>query len=137
MNTKDKLRTLHTYYFATRNTGHTQLLKEGIKRFKKDFFVLSDDTRDCLFLEIEPEQTISWKYMEKLKGHQRPIAIDNSAMISLLYDALHEIETLEEENERLREIMSSPMNEIFQKFDDLQKEFRKFRKDKKEEIKTT
>jgi len=99
--------------------------------------VISDDTRDYQFLELERDQVISWKYMEKLKGHQRPIVIDNSAMISLLYDSLHEIETLEEENERLREIMSSPMNEIFQKFDDLQKEFRKFRKDKKEEIKTT
>ena len=48
-----------------------------------------------------PKDVISWTNLDKLQGHDRPMAIDNAVMIELLADALMSIEALEEENKKL------------------------------------
>lgn len=124
MRTIEKIEMLYQYYLSTRNIGHTSLLKEGAKRFKKDFFILSFDHDNRIF-EAEKSQIVSWSNLKKLIGHQKPMIIDNGAMVSILSDVLNEMHELEEENQRLKETLASPMNEILKKHYDLKETLKK------------
>jgi len=101
MKIQKKLEELLQYYMSTRNIGHTTLLKEGSKHYNKEFFVLSLHIKDCGYLELKPQQVISLENLDKLRGHDKPLIIDNGAMIELLGDALMKIEGLKEENKKL------------------------------------
>lgn len=101
MKIQEKLELLLHYYMSTRNAGHTTLMKEGINHYDKPFFVLTHNMNHGSDLNISPKDVISWTNLDKLQGHDRPMAIDNAVMIELLADALMRIEALEEENKKL------------------------------------
>lgn len=99
MKLKEKLNTIYEYYLHNRQVGHTLLLKDGTRNFQKDFFVLAHQQSDHDYLDIKSEQVVSWKSdMSKLKGHQKPIAIDNATLTVMLRDILEELDRLEQEN---------------------------------------
>jgi hypothetical protein len=101
MNITKKLIELITYYGATRQVGHTTLLKEGTKHYDRPFFVLTHNMNYGMDLGLSPKDVISLTNLDKLQGHNRPLAIDNAVIIELLSDALMKIESLEMENAEL------------------------------------
>lgn len=107
MNITEKIKEILQYYLVNRNIGHTTLLKHGIDNFgyyDQKFFVLCRSMGDYIFLSTKSKNIVSWNNIEKLRGYNRPLAIDNGAMIELLSESLSElskIETLEKQNKEL------------------------------------
>lgn len=101
MKIEKKLEKLLHYYLATRQVGHTTLMKEGTNHYDKDFFVLTMNMKHGDAIELNPKNIISWENLDKLHGHNRPLAIDNGLMTELLIDTILRIEALEEENKKL------------------------------------
>lgn len=107
MNITEKIKELLQYYLVNRKVGHTTLLKHGIDNFgyrDQKFFVLCKNMVDHTFFGVKSKNVVSWCNIEKLRGYNRPIAIDNGAMIELLSESLSElskIETLEKQNKEL------------------------------------
>jgi hypothetical protein len=117
MNIKKKLETLLQYYLTTRQVGHTTLMKEGTNHYDKPFFVLCHSMVHGESLGFDVTNTISYGNPDKLRGHNRPLVIDNGVIPEILSDALMRIETLEEENEKLRKmsqtILVGPNDELW------------------------
>lgn len=103
MNIKQKLESLKNYYEVTRGVGHTTLLKEGTLNSDRDKFVLVYGKSK--HFETPFSQLISWTMLKDLRGHNKPMAIDNSAMQLLLRESLEYINELEEDRAKLMEII--------------------------------
>lgn len=101
MKIQKKIEMLLHYYSTTRKAGHSTLLKEGTKHYDKDFLVLAWHKSDYDFLEIKPQQVVSWDNLDILRGNNKPMVIDNGVLFEILGDVLMKIESLEEENEEL------------------------------------
>lgn len=99
----EKLQDLLAYYEATRRVGHTTLMKKGIENYDKEKFVLtySIDAGECI--GIKRDEIISWQRLDKLRGHNKPLAIDNGTMFVILNEVTDTIKALQDENEMLRE----------------------------------
>ena len=100
---KNTLYNLLHYYDVTRQRGHTTLMMEGAK------------DKDCLLFchTIAMGERLKKQYRNKkatvitpgnidriLRGNNRPIAIDNAVMYTILSDSLAEICRLEEINRK-------------------------------------
>lgn len=111
MKIKEKLQALKDYYENTRQVGHTTLLKEGTNNFMDKKFILAYKKEYSDFYGCKPEDIISWCRLnsDSLKGHKRPLAIDNGIMFELLRETLEEIEKLEQSNEKLQQIIKIVM----------------------------
>ena len=101
MKIEKKLEKLLNYYLETRQVGHTTLMKEGTNHYDKDFFVLTMNMQHGDAIELKPKNIISWQNIDRLIGHNKPLAIDNGTMTELLIDAIMRIEALDEENKKL------------------------------------
>ena len=101
MKIEKKLEKLFHYYLATRQVGHTTLMKEGINHYDKDFFVLTMNMNHGDDMGLNLKNIVSWQNLDKLQGHKRPLAIDNGTMAELLIDAIMRIDALVEENKEL------------------------------------
>jgi flagellar hook-associated protein FlgK len=78
-------------------------MKEGTSHYDKDFFTLTYNMQHGDSLGLNPKNIISWQNLNKLIGHHRPLAIDNSTMTELLGDVLSRIEIQKEEIQTLKE----------------------------------
>ena len=101
MNILEKLEALQNYYTFTRKSGHTTLMKEGTK-YTKNKFILSYHKKDYRFLECEPEEIIAIDNLNDLRGHDKPMIIDNGAMSMLLEETVQRMQRLEKENKNLK-----------------------------------
>jgi len=101
MKIEKKLEILLQYYLSTRRAGHTTLMKEGTNHYDKDFFVLAHNMEYGETMGFGPKSAVSWQNLDKLIGHNKPLAIDNGPMTELLADVLVRIEALKEENKKL------------------------------------
>lgn len=135
MNIKKKLETLVQYFVSTRQVGHTTLMKEGTNHYDKPFFVLTHSMAHGESLGFDVTNTISYQNPDKLRGHNRPLVIDNGVMTEILSDALMRIEALEEENQKLQKrnqlILVTPGDKLWKKVDELQKEIDRLHNDGK------
>ena len=102
MKIEEKLRILRDYYLFTRNVGHTSLMKDGTKNYTKEKFVLGYKKECFGELECKPSDVISWHNLDALKGHIKPLAIDNSVMSTLLDEVLNEITSLQQDSYKLK-----------------------------------
>jgi hypothetical protein len=126
MNITKQLSELLQYYTMTRGIGHTTLLKEGTNNYLSPKFVLANKKEFATELDCKPQEVISLLNLDALQGHNRPMVIDNGAMIELLSESLMRIEALEEENKKLLKrnqlILVTPGDKLWKKVDKLQKE---------------
>ena len=99
MKTEEKLIELLLYYRRTRKKGHTTLMKKGTDNVENKF-ILSHRKKDYRFLGVSPKQVITWNSLKSLRGHDKPLAIDNAAMDSLLTDTIELIEELREKQQK-------------------------------------
>ena len=104
MDILDKLRELESYYQATRAVGHTYAMMhgalhtdhpQGIIILAHDMSYARDLARQCIKKQVVP---ISLHTLEHgLRGHRKPLLIDNAALWQLLHEAATEIEKLRTE----------------------------------------
>lgn len=103
-----KLQELLTYYLATRQCGHTTLMKQGRDNYTGQKLILAADYKSGKELSSDPnKEVISLNSLEKLRGSNKPLAIDNATMTILLQDTLDELLRLENENKKLKEIKNN------------------------------
>jgi hypothetical protein len=103
MKTIEKLNELLAYYYATRQCGHTMLMKEGTEHYDREILVLARDMSAGDNLNLNSKQIVSWSSnLDKLRGQNKPLAIDNGTMMIILRETLLEFELLEDENETLK-----------------------------------
>lgn len=102
MTIKEKLITLFNYYEATRGVGHTTLMKDGFDNYPDKKILLTCHYSHSQQLKAKKDEIVTWNNMEKLRGHKRPLAIDNGTIIEILNETIGEIDRLEKEIERLK-----------------------------------
>ena len=125
MNIKKKLETLLTYYQATRAKGHSTLLKNGTENNAGGEFFILVHKMDCpVYDAYDINEKVSLYNLDKLRGHNKPLAIDNAALLELFSESLMKIEALEEENKKLRKqnklILVTPGDKLWKKVEDLE-----------------
>ena len=93
----DKLQRLLFYYDCTRRVGHTRAVLQGVERvpciiMAHTYGWALDLSRQC----ATGTTPFPWSgaNFDVLRGWQRPLVLDNSAMVALLREALHEIDRL-------------------------------------------
>jgi hypothetical protein len=103
MKALNKLKELLTYYEGSRQSGHTTLMRKGTDHYaERKKFVLAFNAAHGDNMGFKVDEVISWQNLSKLRGHNKPLAIDNGSMLMILRDTISEIEVLEEENRALR-----------------------------------
>lgn len=102
----DRLEILLSYYKENRQVGHTTLMREGVSHYDKEKLVLTHSLAHSNDLGCKDDEIISWNSIDKLRGHKKPIAIDNATMFLMLSEAISEIEKINKENEELRKEIS-------------------------------
>ena len=104
MRTSERLGELLHYYYSSRRVGHTELLVNGMASARTPFFLLThthnygnDLLNKCH--QGNSGRVIAWPCVDfdRLRGTRMPIAIDNSAMISILQDCLDVVTGAERE----------------------------------------
>jgi hypothetical protein len=110
-------------------------MKEGTNHYDKPFFVLTYSMTHGESMGFDVTNTISYQNPDKLKGHTRPLVIDNAVIPEILGDALMRIEALEEENEKLKKqkqaILVTPGGEWWKKIEELEEEIDRIHKEGK------
>ena len=93
---KAKLGHVIEYYNSTRGVGHTRVLFRGVG--SEPTLVMGSDRRivDTLLRGKPNVIPLSWGSLSaQLYGRNIPLALDNSAVITILYECLTEIVRLE------------------------------------------
>ena len=112
MDILDQLNELEAYYSATRQIGHTTAMLEGAKN-TATVIILAHDMKYARDLArrcgrergVVPISLHSLPH--GLRGHHKPLLIDNSAMWWLLRDAIKEIESHRRENALIKALRSN------------------------------
>lgn len=94
-----KLTTLLSYYGGTHRQGHTQAVLRGAKN--SNCLVLVSNSQESKDIRLDNRKTISLEFLDGLKGQNKPLLIDNSAIIQILRDALRVINQQKEEKSNL------------------------------------
>jgi hypothetical protein len=102
MKIKEILRELQ-YYLSIRQTGKTTLLKEGVDNYSKYHWIVVPTTTygEKLFdRRNKLHQLVSLNNLQKLRGTQQAMIIDQEANLQIFSMALDKIEKLEDESDR-------------------------------------
>ena len=83
------------YYQYTRGCGHTKAMLEGAKN--ADCFVVVPSMEIGRYVVMAPkEKLITLARLERLMGHKKPLAFDNSTLFTIFREALSEIRELKQ-----------------------------------------
>jgi hypothetical protein len=93
---------ISSYMVMNRQAGFTTLLRTGTDNYRSDKFIITENMKQgemfrCLQSEIVPLSSL-----ERLRGHSRPLVIDNSALIQIFHQASLKLSKQEEEIKTLR-----------------------------------
>jgi len=102
MNIINKIEHLRIYLLTSRGVGHSTLMKVGTNNYRKDKFVLCSEQRVGDSLGLRRSEILSLGSLETLRSHNKPLAIDNSALVQIFTDILLKVKELENENISLR-----------------------------------
>lgn len=89
----NKLTLLYSYYAGTRQIGHTTLMKKGTDNFKDRKVVLFHNIAAGKNFRYKNNEIVTWNSLDRLRGCDRPMAIDNGTMMVILDDTINEITT--------------------------------------------
>lgn len=107
MSIKQKLQILYRYYCDTRAVGHTTLMKQGIDNFEnKKIIIVPVLSAGTQIIKNSNDSIVSLHSLDKLRGNNAPLAIDNSAMYMILKESIDEIEKLESEIYKLKKALA-------------------------------
>lgn len=102
------LDTLCQHYAFTRGVGHTTALVEGLKNINtgRTFFLTGNRYLSQSIISKNCTTNVEGICLDdiefRLRGVQVPLVIDNSALVTIFYEALNKIHELEFENWKLR-----------------------------------
>jgi hypothetical protein len=102
MKIKEILKELQ-YYLSIHQTGKTTLLKEGVDNYSKYHWIVVPTTTygEKLFdRRNKLHQLVSLNNLQKLRGTQQAMIIDQEANLQIFSMALDKIEKLEDESDR-------------------------------------
>jgi hypothetical protein len=106
MHNLERLAILKTYFDTRRGCGHTFAMMNGVVNTDPSPVILVHSASYAQDLQkFSPKRmlrTVSWDGLERLKGLNSALVIDNAAMSNILGDALEEIRKLRAENSLLR-----------------------------------
>jgi len=107
MDVLQKLKELSAYHVSTRQVGHTTAMLEGAKN--TDGIIILAHNMDFarqLAKQCPDAIPISWQEdgLLSLRGMRRPLLIDNAAIWSILSEAAKEIQSLQAEIMKLKEL---------------------------------
>lgn len=93
---------ISSYMVANRQAGFTHLLRTGTDNYRSDKFIVTENMKQgemfrCLQSEIVPLSSL-----ERLRGHSRPLVVDNSALIQIFHQASLKLDKQDEEIKQLK-----------------------------------
>lgn len=100
----DIQRVLHDlafYYADNRGVGNTTLMKRGTSNFEHKKLVLLHELSYGDALHLPMKERVSLISLDKLKGSQLPLAIDNAALFEIFSTASRKISKLEADFQRI------------------------------------
>ena len=107
MNARKKLQEIKDYYDLTRGVGHTTGMLEGAN-YIDNALILTHSMKMGEYIKkmLGSPKSVTIQSIhsnDMLRGMRKPLFIDNATLWLLFSEALAEMETLEKENERLRQ----------------------------------
>jgi hypothetical protein len=120
MKTLEAARELVTYFDVCRQSGHTTAVMDGA--VATDAFVVVHDI--AMSNHILKEWGMLWKTVGvdtltigeiangSLRGHRRPLVVDNAALRKLLSELVDEVERLETKNARLEQKINRALADL-------------------------
>ena len=97
---KEKLRGLIDYFCSTRQVGHTHALLLGDS---ENNIILAANEQHAQTLKILgfKSEVISINNLYRLRGARKPLVLDNHTLLTLMSEALNEINALEAKSKNL------------------------------------
>lgn len=109
MNIKETLFSLIGYYVTTPGIGHTFVMLNGAAHTNATILVPTlrhsrQIAMDALVSRSDlNKKFVSLQNLDRLRGLNNPLAIDNSALLSIFSQSLKRIEELEQEIQQLKD----------------------------------
>jgi len=99
MEMKRVLEELNAYYQTTRQAGHTTLMKRGTSNYERKKLVLLHNMSYGRDLNIPKDEIVTLNSLDRLRGHDLPLVIDNATLTTIFSKTLVEMDTLVEQRE--------------------------------------
>jgi len=109
MEIKQTLKEISTYYQITRQAGHTTLMEQGTANYPKDKLVLCLNMGHGNTMKLKRSEIVPLDSLERLRGHNTPLAIDNGVLIEIFDQTVLEYAKLEKSAKanRIRYLIAS------------------------------
>ena len=96
----ETIKEISQYFQMTRQAGHTRLMKAGFVNFNGDKYVLCLNIDHGTRMGVRKSEIVSLESLDKLRGSNRPLAIDNGALIEIFDQMDLKMDSLVEETQR-------------------------------------
>jgi len=103
MEIKRVLEELNAYYLTTRQAGHTTLMKRGISNYERKKLVMVHNMSYGRDLRIPKNEIVTLNSLDRLRGNDLPLVIDNSTLTTIFRESLSEYTRLEKERNVYRD----------------------------------
>ncbi len=100
----EKIALLKTYFDTRRGRGHTFAMVNGVANTENVTVIVHSQNygKDIQRMCQKRINLVSWDNLDKLRGSNNALVIDNAAMSQILGDALEMLRELRAENSRLK-----------------------------------
>ncbi len=88
MEIKKTLEAISSYYQTTRQAGHSKLMNVGTNDFNGDKLVLVLDRGHGDKMGLKRSEMVSLGSLDILRGHNKPLVIDNGVLIEIFNQTL-------------------------------------------------
>ena len=102
MEMKQVLEELNAYYQTTRQAGHTTLMKRGTSNYEQKKLVLLHNMAYGRDLKIPKDEIVTLNSLDRLRGCNLPLAIDNGTLTTIFSTTLMDLDRLTQEREKYR-----------------------------------
>ena len=103
MEIKRVLLELTAYYLSSRQVGHTTLMKRGVSNYERKKLVLVHNMSYGRDLGVPKNETITPNSLDRLRGCDVPLAIDNGTLSEIFRTSLDAHCRLEEEKDKIKQ----------------------------------
>ena len=112
MNIREVLQTLDVYYQTTRQAGYTTLMKRGTSNYERKKLVMVHNMSYGRELRIPNDELVTPNSLDRLRGHDLPLMIDNGALSEIFRASHQEYTRLEKQRDTMRALAYEHENTI-------------------------
>ena len=98
------LEELSAYFVSSRQVGHTTLMKRGTSNFEQKKRVIVHNMSYGRDLGVPKNEIVTLNSLERLRGCDLPLAIDNCSLTTIFTKSLERYRQLENDRERMRSL---------------------------------